>query len=477
MNKNYYVTTTIPYVNASPHLGFALEAVRADCLARFHKLLGEDVFYNTGCDEHGIKIYRKAIESGKTPQEYVDEYAAKFADLKEALNLSYDNFIRTTDPKHEAAAQEFWRLCDEAGYIYKKNYQIKYCSGCEMEKTDSELIEGKCEFHLTLDLDLIDEENYFFKFSGFEKKLLKFYKENPKFVVPKNRLVEITTFVKSGLEDFSISRLKEKMPWGVPVPNDDKQVMYVWFDALVNYISTLGWPEDKDKFQKYWGTKNSPQAIQLAGKDNLRQQSCMWQAMLMAVDLPQTKQVFIGDFIMSGGQRMSKSTGNVIDPFEYVEKYGTDALRYFLFAKINPFNDSDFTKEKFEGTYNADLANGLGNLVSRVAKMCQNSKFNFESKETKLYPKVIKSLEEFKFDNALKFIWDKVTLVDQAINKAEPWKLEGKKLQAELQNYLNEIAEIALNLKSFLPETTNKIARVFGSVKIKMAEPLFPRLK
>lgn len=477
MTRKYYVTTTIPYVNASPHVGFALEVIRADCLARFHRQIGDDVFYNAGSDEHGIKIYRKAIESGKTPQEYVDEYAAKFADLKEALNLSYDNFIRTTDPKHEAAAQEFWRLCDKAGYIYKKNYQIKYCSGCEMEKTDSELIDGRCEFHPTLELDLIDEENYFFKFSSFEKKLLKFYKNNPKFVVPENRLVEITTFVKSGLEDFSISRLKEKMPWGVPVPDDSNHVMYVWFDALVNYISTLGWPENQKKFRQYWGTNNNPQAIQLAGKDNLRQQSCMWQAMLMAVGLPQSKQIFIGDFIMSGGQRMSKSTGNVIDPFEYVQNYGTDALRYFLLAKINPFNDSDFTKEKFEDTYNADLANGLGNLVSRVAKLCEKSKFMFKSKETILYPEVIKALEEFRFDNALKFIWDKITVVDQEINKSEPWKLEGKDLQNALQNYLNEIAEIALNLKPFLPETTEKIAKVFSGVKIKMTEPLFPRIK
>mgnify|MGYP001594950571 FL=1 len=267
------------------------------------------------------------------------------------------------------------------------------------------------------------------------------------------------------------------MPWGVPVPNDDKHVMFVWFDALTNYISALGWPENTEKFEKFWGTIKRPNALQVAGKDNLRQQSSMWQAMLMAAGLPPTKQIFIHGFITSDGQKMSKSLGNVIDPIEYVERYGTDALRYYLLAKINPVDDSDFTKEKFEEIYNADLANGLGNLISRVARLCETSNFEFKSKETKLYPEVSKAVEEFRFDSALKFIWEKITAVDQEINKAEPWKLEGENLKETLQSYLIEIAEIALNLKPFLPETTEKIAKVFSSVKIKMAEPLFPRLK
>jgi methionyl-tRNA synthetase len=478
MAKSYYITTTIPYVNADPHVGFALEVIRADVLARLHRLIGEDVFYNAGSDEHGVKIYRKAIESGKTPQEYVDEYAARFGKLKQALNLSYDNFIRTTDPKHEAAAQEFWRMCDSAGYIYKKNYKIKYCPGCELEKTDSELVDGKCEFHPTTELDLIDEENYFFKFSDFEKQLLTLYENNPSFVVPEKRQKEITNFVKSGLEDFSISRLKEKMPWGVPIPDDVSQVMYVWFDALVNYISTLGWPENQEKFVKFWGTQSNPIAIQLAGKDNLRQQSCMWQAMLMAVNLPLSKQIFIGDFIQSGGQRMSKSIGNVVDPFEYVEMYGTDALRYYLLAKINPFADSDFTKEKFEEVYQADLANGLGNLVARVAAMAEplRGKFQIPNSKLQISIEITKALDEYKFDEAMAHIWDKIRKADQYISEKEVWKLKDEEKAQALTWLVGEVRQIAADLAPFMPETAEKIATQYSKEKIEKSAPLFPRL-
>jgi methionyl-tRNA synthetase len=263
--KYLYITTTLPYVNAKPHMGHALEFVHADILARYHVLLGERVFFNTGTDEHGLKIYRKALEEGKDPQAYVDEYAAKFNALKGVLNLSYNAFVRTTDPHHKAAAQEFWKLCFENGDIYKKNYQIKYCVGCELEKTDSELVDGKCPLHPNLELELIDEENYFFKFSKYQQALLDLYAKHPNLVVPDFRFNEIKKFIENGPEDFSISRLKEKMSWGVAVPGDASQVMYVWFDALVNYISTLGWPENKENFEMFWGTKKNPNGLQLAG--------------------------------------------------------------------------------------------------------------------------------------------------------------------------------------------------------------------
>ena len=323
--KNYYITTTIPYVNAAPHVGFALEIVQADTLARYHRLLGENVFHNFGSDEHGQKIYQKAVEGGKDPKDYVDEYAEKFKDLKKALNLDYDNFIRTTDKKHIEAAQYFWGLVEKKGDIYKKNYKTKYCVGCELEKTDSELVNGECEFHPGKPLEIIEEENYFFRFSKYQKDLLTFYEKSPDFVVPSHRLKEIKTFVEKGLQDFSISRLKTKMPWGVPVPNDPKHVMYVWFDALVNYISTLGWPNETKKFTEFWGNKENPNGIQVAGKDNLRQQAAIWQAMLMSAGLPNSKQIFIHGFINSGGQRMSKTLGNVVDPFELVKKYDKPA--------------------------------------------------------------------------------------------------------------------------------------------------------
>ena len=235
MSKNFYITTTLPYVNNDPHVGFAMEIIRADAVARVKKLQGFDVFFNTGTDEHGQKLLTDATKAGKDVKAYVDEYAAKFKGLKELLNISDDvHFIRTTDERHVKAAQEFWKICDKNGYIYKKNYETKYCVGCELEKTDSELVDGKCPIHPNKEIELRNEENYFFKFSAFGERLLKLYEENPQLVIPDFRFNEIKSFVKAGLEDFSISRLKSKMSWGVPVPGDDDHVMYVWFDALVN---------------------------------------------------------------------------------------------------------------------------------------------------------------------------------------------------------------------------------------------------
>src|SRR4030042_3761244 len=242
--SKFYVTTTLPYVNDKPHIGFALEIIQADVVARYHSLSGDDVFFNFGTDEHGQKIYQKALEKKKAPQKYVDEYAKKFDSLKKSLNLSYNNFIRTTDEHHIKASQEIWKRCLENGYIAKGIYKAKYCVGCELEKQDSELVDNKCPLHSNQEIEVIEEENYFFKFSKFQDELLELYKKYPDFVIPQHRLKEITNFVSSGLQDFSVSRLKEKMPWGIPVPGDDKHVMYVWFDALVNYISALGWPDN-----------------------------------------------------------------------------------------------------------------------------------------------------------------------------------------------------------------------------------------
>src|SRR3990167_9132221 len=419
--SKFYITTTTPYVNADPHIGFALEIVQVDVLTRFHRLKGDEIFFNTGTDEHGQKIYQKALEAGKDPQKYFDEYAAKFDNLKSSLNLSYTNFIRTTDSHHKKTAQELWMRCVAKGDIYKANYKVKYCVGCELEKTDSELVEGICPIHSNLKLEIREEENYFFKWSGYKDKLLDFYKDNPKFVVPDFRYNELKKFVTSGLQDFSISRLKEKMPWGVDVPDDPKHVMYVWFDALVNYISATGWPEDEKSFSAWWP------GIQIAGKDNLRQQSAMWQAMLMSAGLPNTKQIMIHGFITSGGQKMSKSLGNVVSPYDLVNKYGTDATRYYLLAKINPFEDGDFTYAKFEEAYNSDLANGLGNLVQRVAKMAEGLEIPLNSsklpyKPSGLFGETSDLIEKFRFNDALAKIWDAIKALDQYINQQTPWK-------------------------------------------------------
>lgn len=469
-NQTFYVTTTIPYVNADPHIGFALEALQADAIARFKRLDGYEVAHNFGTDEHGLKIYRKAQEVKKDPQTYCDEYAVNFVKLKEALNLDYTHFIRTTDQKHIEAAQEFWRLCNTRGDIYKKMYRTKYCVGCELEKTDSELEDGRCPVHPTLDLEIFEEENYFFRFSRYQKPLLEFYKTNPKFVIPEKRFKEIINFIEKGLEDFSISRLKSKMPWGIDVPGDPDHVMYVWFDALINYISTIGWPKDLQSFTKWWPV------TQIAGKDNLRQQSAIWQAMLLSAGLPNSKQIFIHGFITSEGKRMSKSLGNVVNPFDLVAKYGTDAVRYYLLREIPATADGDYSEKRFKELYNADLANGLGNLVARVAKLAEKVPLTPPSTE-EFKPEYKNLLDSFQFDQAIAWIWEKVKLTDKYINDNEPWKIkEEKKMTEILSHAVGEIHTIAYHLQPFLPETAEKILRQFSTSKITSHPPLFPRL-
>lgn len=475
MTKHVSLTTTLPYVNSDPHIGFALEIVQADIIARWYRQTGYDIFFNTGTDEHGIKIFRKAAEEGKEPQAYVDEYAAKFDQLKAALNLSYNSFIRTTDPAHVAAAQEFWRRCLANDDIYKKSYRVKYCTGCELEKTDSELDHGHCILHPNLDIEIIDEENYFFRFSKYQQPLLDLYDQHPDFVVPAHRLKEIRTFVAEGLQDFSISRLKSKMSWGVPVPDDDQQVMYVWFDALVNYISCLGWPDKK--YADWWPS------IQFAGKDNLRQQSAMWQAMLLSAGVPPSQQIVIHGFITSNGQKMSKSLGNVVDPFALVEKYGTDAVRYYLARYVKPFEDSDFTMERFGDAYTADLANGLGNLVSRVTNMLEKyADGQFERTKVVNDTQLLRyknALAEYRFDQALEVVWEHVTATNQLIDTKAPWTMakEGKadELKILLQELANHVLNINTLLQPFLPGATEKITAAFAQ-PVKKAEPLFPRI-
>jgi len=479
MAKNRYLTTTLPYVNAAPHIGFALEIVQADTVNRYWKMLGDDVFFNTGTDEHGLKIHRKAQDEKKETQAYVDEYASKFKDLKHILGLSGNiHFIRTTDTHHKAAAQEFWKRCAANDDIYKKLYEVKYCVGCELEKTESELVDGKCPIHPSLEIEIINEENYFFRFSKYQQPVLELYEKHPDFVIPNFRFNEIKVFVKNGLEDFSISRLKKKMPWGVPVPGDDDHVMYVWFDALVNYISAIGWPTDMEKFRKYWPV------IQFAGKDNLRQQSAMWQAMLMSAGIEPSKQIVIHGFITSDGQKMSKSLGNVVNPLDIVEQYGTDALRYYLLREIPSFDDGDFTLRRFKEVYNADLANGLGNLVARVAKLCEkndvifseNNRPTIEPSQSLKQGGFQEHLERFEFNLALEEIWRDIKDMDVRINHDKPWKDSGEGVKQILKEYVRRINNIAHDLQPFLPETAEKILKQFKGPTIKSDKPLFPRL-
>jgi len=470
MNKYYYITTTLPYVNAKPHIGFAMELVRTDVLARFHKKIGQEVIFNTGTDEHGQKIYQQALAAKKSPQEYCNYYAAQFARLKEALNICYNRFIRTTDTEHINAAQEFWRRVAVNGDIYKAKYEINYCVGCELEKTDSELVDGKCPLHPNQKLEKIEEENYFFRFSKYQKSLLDFYEKNPNFLLPDFRFQEIKNFVKAGLKDFSISRLKAKMPWGIPVPDDPDHVMYVWFDALINYISTLGWPKDEENFKKFWP------GIQVAGKDNLRQQTAMWQAMLMAAGLPNSKKIYIEGFITAEGQKMSKSLGNVIDPFFLVEKFGTDAVRYYLLKEIPSFEDGDYSQKRMLEIYNSDLANELGNLVLRLTTLGQKNNLVISSPKTQIETdQTIHAIDNFQFNLILEEIWQEIKKLNKKIDEFAPWSKEEKKQKIFLTQALERLNFVGQRLQPFLPETAGKIDRA-TSGKIEKISPLFPRL-
>jgi methionyl-tRNA synthetase len=478
--RSFYVTTTLPYVNADPHIGFALEIVQADIIARYHALLGDDVFFNTGTDEHGLKIFRKAQEEGKTPQAYVDEYAEKFRLLKDKLHLYPDlHFIRTTDAHHKSAAQEMWRLCAQNGDIYKKKYKGLYCVGDEMFVKETDLVNGKCPNHPTMDLIEIEEENYFFRLIAYQDRLLN-YLSGEGVIVPEWRRLEAINFVKGGLEDFSISREKARLPWGVSVPDDDSQVMYVWFDALTNYISTLGWPDmSKSIFDKFW---TNGFTLQCAGKDQVRFQSIMWQAMLMSAKLSTTKQVVYHGFITSGGQKMSKSIGNVIDPYSIVEEYGADALRYFLARHVSPFEDSDFTMERFKEAYNADLVNGLGNLVARVMQMATTNLHDpvTMTKETQPDTSVAAYLEAHEFNSAMDAIWERVGHNDALIAIKKPFtgiKSDDSGVRDEalliIKKLVRELNAIATDLMPFMPETSRKVKEAI--LANKKPTNLFPR--
>ncbi len=471
---DYYVTTTLPYVNADPHIGFALELVQADALARWHRLLGDEVVFNTGVDEHGLKIFRKATELDLDPQAYCDLYAAKFDGLKTALGLSYTHFTRTTDPHHMAAAQEFWRRCAAADDIYKKEYTVKYCVGCELEKTDSELVDGRCPLHPKLAIETIAEENWFFRWSKYGKKLLAHYEAHPDFVIPEGRLNEIRSFVAGGLRDFSVSRLKTKIPWGVPVPDDAEQVMYVWFDALTNYVSALGWPEDKARFARFWP------GVQIAGTDNLRQQSAMWQAMLLSAGLPPSKQVFIHGFITADGEKMSKSLGNVVNPYDFVAAFGTDAVRHFLLGAIPSHQDGDFTRKGIEGHYSSKLANGVGNLTARTLTMIEKycgGRVPAPSSDPFGTPAFWKSyasaLDEYRFDDAVRAVDGQIAACDQAIDREAPWKKA--KAGGEVAPFLYALAEALRHVGcALLPIIPEAAARILSSLGIDATAVRFP---
>jgi methionyl-tRNA synthetase len=473
--KSFYITTTLPYVNAEPHIGFALEILQADTIARFKRgeLSEENVFFNTGTDEHGQKIFEAAEKVHKDTKEYVDHYASTFAKLKSSLNLSYNAFIRTTDDKHINAAQEIWKRCKENDDIYEKEFEGLYCVGCERYLTERDMEEGKCVIHGTEPV-LMKEKNWFFRFSKYEDKLLE-YLSRKDVIIPDWRREEAINFVKEGLEDFSISREKSRLAWGIPVPGDDTQVMYVWFDALTNYISTLGWPQEGGDFNKFWVKGHT---LQMAGKDQVRFQSLMWQAMLMSANIKNTDQVFYHGFINSGGQKMSKSIGNVISPYDLVEKYGTDATRYLLLRHVHSTEDTDVTWEKLDEWYAANLANGIGNLTSRIMKMAETNLEAPVEVTLSLHESLKEYLDNFELQKAMNHIWEEIGELDRTIQETAPFKLvksDPEKGKDIIKGLVEKLAHIGYSLSPFMPETSEKILLAIKNNKLEAG--LFPRIE
>jgi methionyl-tRNA synthetase len=470
--SKFYVTTSIAYTNAPPHLGFALESVQADAIARYHRLLGEDVFFLTGTDEHGQKNVKAAEEMKKSTKEFVDGISARFQELAKILNLSNNDFIRTTNQeKHWPAVKKVWLKLKEKSDIYKEKYRGLYCSGCEAFITKKDLDNGKCAIHQK-EPEMIEEENYFFRLSKYSKQIEKLISEDKIRIIPRERKNEILNFAKQGLEDISFSRPRKDLGWGIPVPDDENQTIYVWADALVNYLSALSYSKESSQFKKYW-----PVDVHCIGKDILKFHALVWPGILLSLNLPLPKIIFVHGFITVDGKKMSKSLGNVVDPLELVKKYGVDSLRYFLLREIPPNEDGDFTFEKFEERYNSDLAKGLGNLVARVLTLAerfkvhdQKTKFKREIKKTEENCK--KLMDEFKFYEALAVVWQFISFCDKYIEKERPWE-ESKSQKEVIGNLLFAISNIAEILKPFLPETSEKI---FKQLKEKKGESLFPRV-
>ena len=486
MRRFFYLTTSIAYVNAPPHIGFALESVQADVYARYYKKLGKNVYFLTGTDEHGVKIVRAAEAANKMPKEFVDENSEKFKNLKSALNLSWDNFIRTSDRKiHWPVAQELWKRLKDNGDIYKRTYKGLYCVGHEAFVTQKDLVGGKCADHQK-EPEVIEEENWFFKLSKYTDEIKRLITDGELRIVPETRKNEILSLLNEGLEDISFSRPSKDLKWGIPVPDDSSQTMYVWADALSNYISGLGGI-------KAWEEHSAD--IHFIGKDILRFHAAIWPAMLLSAGLPLPKLIFVHGHIMSGGQKMSKSLGNVIDPFELVKKYGVDAVRYFLLREIPSDGDGDFSYEKFEDRYNGDLANGLGNLVARVAAI--GEKLGEIKIEQSFFDRLFSSgggsasggkkdpyeklFNDFKLDEVLEKIWEEIHVLDRRINEEKPWsEKDGAILKKEIAEYGKKIINIADALYPFMSETSEKIKEHFslsgGILKIKKGVNLFPRL-
>ncbi|PIW37133.1 MAG: methionine--tRNA ligase [Candidatus Kerfeldbacteria bacterium CG15_BIG_FIL_POST_REV_8_21_14_020_45_12] len=481
MKNQFYVTTSIPYVNGNPHMGHALEFLYADVIARYYRLKGYDVRLTTGTDEHGQKVQRAAEAAGVEPAAQAGVEAEHFKRLLEAYNCQYDDFVRTTEPRHEKSAHVFWQKMVDSGDIEKGVYEGLYCVGCEANKTEKDLIDGKCPIHEKTP-EPISEENYFFRLSRYADKLLAFYNENPDFIYPAFRMKEMREIIASGLEDVSISRDKSRLSWGVSVPNDDNQVMYVWFEAVMNYVTSVGHGVDDAEFTKWW-----PADLHIIGKDINRFHTIMWPAMLMAAGLDLPQKVGVHGFITVDGKKMSKSLGNVIDPFALVAQYGVEPIRYFLLREMPFQDDGDFSYERLEARYQADLANGIGNLLSRVSNMIEKysqgdldpspQELDYGKAAAMQYHDLIQKLE---FSKALDVIWGLIDEANELIEQEKPWdlaKTDTDRLQVILAQLLYSLELVTEWLEPFMPETVHTMRSVLQRRPMVKAEPLFPRLE
>lgn len=471
--KKFYLTTAIPYVNANPHCGHALEYVMADVIHRYQEIIGSEVMFSSGADENAIKNVQAAEKVGMEPRVFLDKYAKIFQEFYQLLGVELDEFRRGTDEKkHWPGVQKLWKMADKNGDIYKKSYKGLYCVGCESFKIEKDLVDGKCPDH-DKKPEEVEEENYFFRLSKYQEKLVELIESDKYKIRPIKRKNEVLSFIKMGLENFSISRSNARARGiGVPVPNDDSQKMYVWFDALNIYQTAVGWGYDEEMWEKWW-----PADLHIVGKDIIRFHAVYWPAMLMSSGQPLPKSLLVHGFIKSGGVKMSKTLGNVVDPYEVIEKVGVEAFRYYLLSQIPTQDDGDLTIERVMGVYKSDLQNGLGNLVARVAAMLMSSEQKIESSEQEVSGEVREEIEKYRFDKAMSEIWQRVRSADQYISENKVWKQEGVEKQKSLEYLVDEIRQIATDLAPFMPETASKIAKQYEGEKIVKGDALFPRLE
>ncbi|MHB1134117.1 MAG: methionine--tRNA ligase [Chloroflexota bacterium] len=507
----FYLTTAIIYVNALPHVGHALEMVATDALARYKRMTGHDVFFLTGTDENSLNAERRARELGLPPQQYVDQMAETIQSVWRKLNISNDGFVRTTEPRHVATCQRFFERVRDNGDVYKGTYEGWYCVSCEAFRAEDELVEGCCPFHPGKKVEWLHEENYFFRLSRYQEPLLAHIEAHPEFIEPQMRRNEIVNFIKSGLQDFSVSR--SSMRWGLPVPGDPGQVLYVWFDALLNYLTGVGYADDPELFARYW-----PANLHIVGKDITRFHAIYWPAMLMAGGVPLPERVFGHGFVYQKGERMSKSRGNVVEPGAIAEEFGPDPLRYYLLREVPFDHDGDFAWPTFVQRYNADLGNDLGNLLNRTLSMI-NRYFGGEVPEpqradwdtvpsdkelVELAGRTVQAMEEhfnaLAFDEALGAIWQFISRANKYVEENAPWtlnKTDRQRLGTVLYNLAESLRLAAQFVWPAIPQTAERMAAQLrqplarpedwaeasswgrlpaSSRVIEKPEPLFPRI-